>query len=70
MANKTGINFYDFNFNIHGKLSVIRSYIFKYGWEPVLIQRILIDSEAILEKIIYLDVFVHFLEQWNVIFGV
>ena len=49
---KLCIDFIMFHFNIRRKLSLIRLQyiILRYGWEPILIQRILICFEAILKK--------------------
>ena len=51
--NKTGINFMIFIL-ISWKIvyNTMLFMIFQYGWEPILIQRIFIGSEAILEIII------------------
>ncbi len=49
-ANKTGFNIMIVHFYIRRKLDTIRYMIFQYGLEPILIQRILIGFEAILER--------------------
>ena len=48
-ANKTSFNIMIVYFNIRRKRDIIRYKDIQCGWEPVLIQRIIIGFEAILE---------------------
>ncbi len=52
-ANKTGINLYDLYFDI--VCNSMLYMIFQAGWEPVLIQWIVIRFEAILENACFLS---------------